>query len=284
MVSNVLRLGLHVSIQGEIEEAVDRAIERGCSTMQLFTRSPRGWRFRPLREEAVECFKAKLKHSGIAPVFGHMPYLPNLASPKDTVYTLSVRSLGVEFERCVELGIPYLVSHLGSNLGSGKTAGLKRVVAAINLALGEASAEITILLENTAGTKNSMGSTFEDIRRVIDSIRDQKHVGVCLDTCHAFAAGYDFLTPEAVTRTLECFENAVGMDRLRIVHLNDSKGGLRSHLDRHEHIGLGRIGEQGFRNILSSPLGRLPLILETPLDERRSDLGNIQKVRELATQ
>jgi len=186
--------------------------------------------------------------------------------------------------RCERLKIPYLVTHLGSHLGAGKSEGFERIANAINLALSHSSNEVMLLLENTSGTKNSMGSTFEDIRRVIDSIRDQKHVGVCLDTCHAFAAGYDFLTPEAVTRTLECFENAVGMDRLRIVHLNDSKGGLRSHLDRHEHIGLGRIGEQGFRNILSSPLGRLPLILETPLDERRSDLGNIQKVRELATQ
>ena len=278
-----LRLGLHVSIEGEIDQAVERALERGCNTMQMFTRNPRGWQFKELDSDLVECFRTKLEGSGIEPVFSHMPYLPNLASPKEEVYTLSVKSLKVELQRCTQLRIPYVVSHMGSNLGLGKTAGLQRIVAAINSALQESPGETVILLENTAGTKNSMGSTFEDTRRILDRIVERKRVGVCLDTCHAFAAGYDIATPTAIERTLERFRDVIGIDMLKVIHLNDSIGGLGSHLDRHEHIGLGKIGENGFRNILHSPLGRFPLILETPIDERRSDIGNLQKVRELAS-
>jgi len=278
----VLRLGVHVSIQGELDEAVDRALEKGCNTMQLFTRNPRGWRYKSLDSEIVERFIAKWGASDIEPVFTHMPYLPNLASAREEVYEKSVKSLAVELDRCGQLEIPYLVTHLGSNLGSGKEAGLKRIIEAINTALGQSKGETVILLENTAGSENSMGSTFEEIQRVIEGIEEKERVGVCLDTCHAFAAGYDLATSIGLGRTLRLFAEVIGLPRLRLVHLNDSKGGLRSRWDRHEHIGLGKIGEEGFINILASPLGELPLILETPIDERRSDLDNLQKVRELA--
>lgn len=277
-----LRLGLHVSIQGELDESVDRAVERGCNTMQFFTRNPRGWRFKPLDPEIVECFIAKRRASGIQPVFGHMPYLPNLASAREDVYEKSVESLSVELSRCVQLEISYLVTHLGSGLGSSKEAGLGRIVDAIDSAFRQSKGGTMILLENTAGGKNSMGSTFEEIQRVIEGIEERERVGVCLDTCHAFAAGYDLATPRGLDRTLRRFDEVIGLPRLRLVHLNDSKGGLRSRWDRHEHIGLGKIGEDGFTNILKSPLGGLPLILETPIDERRDDVGNLEKVRELA--
>ncbi len=282
MATDHLRLGLHVSIEGEIDQAIDRASERGCNTMQLFTRNPRGWKFKELNSRLVECFRSKLAESNIEPVFSHMPYLSNLASPKEKIYSLSVKSLNTELQRCSQLRIPYVVSHMGSDLGFGKMAALKRIVTAIDSSLQENIIETTILLENTAGTEHSMGSTFEDIEKVLDRIAEPKRVGVCLDTCHAFAAGYDVTNPTAIRRTLERFEDVIGFDRLKLVHLNDSVGGLGSHLDRHEHIGLGRIGENGFRNILHSFLGQLPLILETPINERRSDIGNLQKVRELA--
>jgi deoxyribonuclease-4 len=277
----MLRLGIHVSIGRKIEDAVDAALERGCSTMQLFTRNPRGWRSKPIEPGVAESFKSKLRGSDIDPVFSHMPYLPNLASPRRNIYDLSVKALIDEAERCAELGISYIVAHLGSHLGFGKEAGLKRVIAALDSAIFESKGAVTILLENTAGTRNSVGSTFEDIGRVLEGVSDQKHLGVCFDTCHAFASGYDLATHEAVERTLKLFDEFIGLNRLMLVHLNDSYGGLRSHIDRHEHIGLGKIGETGFISILSSPLGRLPIILETPIDDRRSDLGNIQKVREL---
>ncbi len=194
MDTSALRLGLHISIEGTICQAVDRALERGCNTMQIFTRNPRGWQFSALDPSIAECFMARIARTDIDPIFSHMPYLPNLASPKERVYALSVKSLKAELQRCVELRIPYVVSHMGSDLGLGKEAGLKRIAAAINSALLEVPGECSILLENTAGTKNSMGSTFEDIRRVLERVVEPKRVGVCLDTCHAFAAGYD-LTP-----------------------------------------------------------------------------------------
>lgn len=277
----VLRLGLHVSIQGNLDEAIYRATERGCNTMQLFTRNPRGWRYKPLDLNVVERFIDRLWTSEIQPVFAHMPYLPNLASAYKDVYMKSVESLTVELNRCSQLGIPYLVTHLGSNLGTGKKAGLVRIVNALNSALGQSEGKTMALLENTAGSANSMGSTFEDIQRVIEGVGKDERVGVCLDTCHAFAAGYDLATSTGLRRTLQRFNEVVGLSRLRLVHLNDSKGGLRCRWDRHDHIGLGKIGEDGFVNILASPLGELPLILETPVDERRNDVGNLGKVREL---
>jgi deoxyribonuclease-4 len=207
-----------------------------------------------------------------------MPYLPNLASPKTDVYEKSIESLTKELDRCAQLEIPYIVTHLGSSLGSGKNDGIARIINAANTAFSNSRGEVTLLLENTAGSKNSVGSTFEDIRRVVEGISEKARVGVCLDTCHAFAAGYDLATHEGLRRTLQRFEQVIGLQRLKLVHLNDSKGGLRSGWDRHEHIGLGKIGEKGFANILNSALGERPLILETPINETRNDTENLNKV------
>jgi len=277
-----LKLGLHVSIAGSIDKAVDRAVERGCNTFQIFTRNPRGWRSKDLDREEVEAFIEKVESFRIEPVFGHMPYLPNLASPKDETYNRSVESLITELRRCVELKIPYLVTHLGSHLGVGMETGFKRIINAVNRGLSEVEGDVMLLLENTAGTKNSMGGSFEDIQHIIERLDQPERVGVCFDTCHGFAAGYDLRTMESVESTIKRLDEVIGFDRLRLVHLNDSKGGLNSRIDRHEHIGMGMIGEEGFRNILRSRFGRLPLILETPIDKRRSDIENLQKVRELA--
>lgn len=277
----VLKLGLHISIQGKLDEAIDRAVERGCNTMQLFTRNPRGWSYRSLDLEVVDRFVKKFEGFDVKPVFAHMPYLPNLASARIDIYDKSVKSLIVELDRCAQLEIQYLVMHLGSNLGAGKKAGLKRIVDALNSAFSNSEFYTTILLENTAGSTNSMGSTFEDIQKIIEGVVENDRIGVCFDTCHAFAAGYDLVTSRGLKLTLERFDKVIGLHRLRLVHLNDSKGGLRSRWDRHDHIGLGKIGEEGFLNILSSPLVECPLILETPIDERRSDVENLCKVREL---
>ncbi len=277
-----MRVGFHVSILGSIDEAVDRAVEMGINTFQIFTRNPRGWQFTSLDHEEIEAFKEKLARVDIAPVFVHMPYLPNLASSKSQVYNLSVRSLITELKRCDELSIPFLVTHLGSHLGSGKVAGLKRITEAINIAFSEVKGETMLLLENTAGAENSMGSSFEDIEKVIDGIASSGRVGICFDTCHAFAAGYDLSSRSAVENVLAIFDSILGLKRLKLVHLNDSVGGIRSHLDRHEHIGLGKIGEEGFRAILSSEFGMRPMIMEVPVDERRGDFENLMKVKELA--
>jgi len=273
-----LRLGLHVSIEGELDEAFDRATSKGCNCMQIFTRNPRSWHDKPLDEKVVECFAHKVRTMDIQPVFVHMPYLPNLASPKTEVYEKSIESLTKELDRCAQLEIPYIVTHLGSSLGSGKNAGITRIINAANTAFSNSRGDVTLLLENTAGSKNSIGSTFEDIRRVVEGISENMRVGICLDTCHAFAAGYDLATREGLRRALQRFEQVIGLQRLKLVHLNDSKGSLRSGWDRHEHIGLGKIGEKGFKNILNSALGERPLILETPIDETRNDTENLNKV------
>ncbi|MCS7373652.1 MAG: deoxyribonuclease IV [archaeon GB-1845-036] len=277
-----MKLGLHISISGTIDKSVDRAYEKGCNTFQIFTRNPRGWRSRELREEEVEAFIEKVKAYGMDPVFGHMPYLPNLASPREDVYKKSVNSLISELNRCWKLKIPYLVTHLGSHLGAGKEEGFRRIINAINFAFSNDKGEVMLLLENTAGTKNSMGGAFEDIQYIIEHIEHADRVGVCFDTCHAFAAGYDLRTREALEETLKKFDEIIGFEKLKIVHLNDSKGDLGSRIDRHEHIGMGRIGEEGFKQILRSRLVEYPLILETPIDKRRSDVENLNKVRELA--
>jgi len=280
----MLKVGAHMSIAGSIDLSVDRAKERSCDTFQIFTRNPRGWKFKKLRSEEAQLFKDKLSASGIGPVISHMPYLPNLASPSKAVHKRSVRTLVTEVGRCQLLGIPYLVTHLGSHLGRGLEIGHDRIVEAIDTALATPAENVMILLENTAGTKNSTGTSFEEIARILDRIQVQNRVGVCFDTSHAFAAGYELRSEKALNETFERFENVLGLDRLRVIHLNDSKGGLGSHIDRHEHIGLGYIGEKGFKIILKHHLFQeVPLILETPIDSRRDDFGNIAKVRDLAS-
>jgi len=281
----MITVGVHVSIAGSIDRAVDRAQERGCDTFQIFTRNPRGWRFKDLEPEQIKKFITKIERSGIYPPVAHAPYLPNLASPKEDVYSRSVDALANEIARCNALRIPYLVTHLGSHLGTGMEGGFMRVISAVNTAIDviDDRDSVMLLLENTAGTKNSIGGSFEGIRRIIDGIVRDELVGVCFDTCHAFAAGYELRTAETLDATMTHFDEVIGFDRLKLIHLNDSKGGLNSRLDRHEHIGMGYIGEDGFRAILHHDIIKeLPMILETPVDDRRDDVGNIRMARMLA--
>jgi len=279
-----MKVGVHVSIKDSIDLSVDRAISMGCSTFQIFTRSPRGWSAPTISKGVASSFSEKLKKSGISPVVDHMPYLPNLASGSEEPYQKSLETLKEELARCQQLEIPYLVTHLGSHLGTGNDKGYKRLEAALGEALDSSTSKTTILLENTAGQKNSLGTTFEDIRSIMDNVcggKGRPDLGFCLDTCHAFAGGYDLRTKAG--EVFDEIESTIGIEHLRVVHLNDSKGDLGSHLDRHEHIGLGMIGVEGFRSILSDKrVNSLPLILETPVDSKRDDVGNIMKVYELA--
>jgi len=277
-----LRVGFHVSIYGSIDRAVDRAVELRCNTFQIFTRNPRQWKSTKLTSETAKAFSDKVKSHDVKPVFAHMPYLPNLASPRDEVYEKSVKTLTSELERCRQLEIPYLVTHLGSHLGAGMQTGFTRLINGINQAFNLTGGDVTLLLENTAGTRNSMGSTLEDIQHIIERLSNPERAGVCFDTCHAFAAGYDLRTWDSVEATVRKIDEIIGFEKLKLVHLNDSKGDFNSRIDRHEHIGMGKIGEEGFRNVLKSRLGGLPLILETPKDARRNDVGNLRKVKELA--
>jgi deoxyribonuclease-4 len=279
----LIRLGVHVSISGTIDQAADRAKELELQTFQMFTRNPRGWKFKKLDKDEVKEFKRKVESFGFNPVVSHMPYLPNLSSPKKLIYNKSVKSLIAELDRCAALGIPYVVTHLGSHLGKGADIGLENLVTAVNEALCLNKSDVMLLLENTAGTKNSMGSSFEDIKRIIDRVEKKSRVGVCFDTAHAYAAGYDLRTPQGVNDTIAKFNSVLDLGLLKVVHLNDSQVGLGSGRDRHEHIGMGYIGEEGFRALFKHESVRhLPFILETPIDDRRNDVGDIRKARELA--
>ncbi len=274
---------MHVSISGTIDKANDRARELGCDTFQMFTRNPRGWKFKKLERDEVMEFKRKNESYNLRPVVSHMPYLPNLSSPKKLLYNKSVKSLTAELDRCATLGIPYIVTHLGSHLGKGTDLGLERITGAINSALSENLSDVVLLLENTAGTKNSMGSSFEDLKRILNRVDDRKRVGICFDTAHAYAAGYDLHSPQGVIETLKKVDSTLGLSLLKVIHLNDSQVGLGSGRDRHEHIGMGYIGETGFRTLFKHESVRnLPFIMETPIDDRRDEAGNIQKVRELS--
>jgi deoxyribonuclease-4 len=278
-------MGLHISISGGLYKAVERAKDRGCDIFQIFSQSPRSWNSESLSEDEARKFVSSLGKTGLALAVDHMPYLPNLASSKDDVHERSIEALTSELIRCQMLGIPYLVSHLGSHLGAGWDEGFKRIVESIEKGLSQADNGVMLLLENTAGTKNSMGSSFEEIATIInafDALRPR--LGVCLDTCHLFAAGYELRTPEGLQATLNQFQELIGLEKLMLLHINDCRGTMGSHLDRHEHIGLGYIGENGFRLILRHPdLNDLPMILETPIDSRRNDVANLQAARKLAS-
>jgi len=242
-------VGVHVSIAGSLDLAVDRAKEAGCDVFQMFSRNPRGWGYKSLSDDDCDTYRGKIRATGIIPV-DHMPYLPNLASPKPDMYEKSIAALTAELGRCGRLGIPYLITHLGHHLGDGIAGGRARVISAINTALGESDTTVMLLLENTAGEKNSVGSSFEHIRGILDGIENHRRTGVCFDTCHAFAAGYELRTETGIADTLAQFDDQIGIGNLKIIHLNDTKGDRGSGLDRHEHIGMGFIGENGFRNLL----------------------------------
>ena len=275
-------LGVHVSIAGSIDLAINRAQELKCNTMQIFTRNPRGWKFEAIKKDNIQKFREKIKEFSIISPVIHMPYLPNLSSPEDNVYNISVETLIAELRRSGELGIPYVVTHLGSHKGTGIESGIKRVANACNKALSKTNNECMIVLENTSGSKNSVGSKFEEIKEIIEKIDNKERIGVCLDTCHAFAAGYD-MTENNLNTALKEYDSVIGMEKIKVIHLNDSKGERDGRLDRHEHIGMGKIGEGGFKNLLSiKKLSKLPFILETPIDERRDDRGNIEKILSLS--
>ena len=273
-----MQVGCHVSASGSIDKSVDNAVERDCSAFQIFTRSPRSWHAKDLTKEVIDAFKSKLKDSKIDrfAICAHMPYLPNLATPKDDAFEKSVNTLISEVERCAQLGIPYLVTHLGSHLGTGEEAGIKKLVEGLTKA-GQTKNDVIILLENTAGQKNSVGSDFKQLGEIFKQLKPGKKFGVCIDTCHAFVAGYDLRTAEKVKKTFKEFDRHVGIENLKILHLNDARGELGCNLDRHYHLGLGGIGEEGMKSVVKfANKKKIPIILETPIDDDRDDFENVK--------
>ena len=282
--TNNMQIGAHVSISGSLDRSVDNAVERECSAFQIFTRNPRSWFAKDMDPNEAKTFKEKLSSSSIdrMATCAHMPYLPNLSTPEDEGYEKSIKSMIKEVERCNELGIPYLVTHLGSHKGSGEENGIKRLTAALTK-VAKTKADVMILLENTAGQKNSVGSDFSQLAEIFLKCKPTNKFGICLDTCHAFVAGYDLRTKDAVKKTMKEFDDTVGIKNLKILHLNDSKGELNSNLDRHNHIGLGEIGEEGLAEMVKiMNKNKIPIVLETPIDDTRDDFENIRKAKSLA--
>lgn len=277
-----LLIGFHVSISGSLELAFDRAIELRCTTFQIFTRNPRGWKFKKLTSDEIDAFREKRRSTNFKYIIAHMPYLPNLASPVRSIMKKSRYTLREEVKRCNLLGIDYLVAHLGSHMGKGTEIGANNVAEACDEALEESDGSTKILLENMAGQKNSVGSKFNELRLILDKIKNRDKVGICFDTCHAFAAGFDLSSSSSVEQTMETFDKEIGLKEIMVVHLNDSKGELGSGLDRHEHIGMGKIGKRGFKAFLHyNGISSLPLIMETPVDDRAADEYNMRTVMRL---
>ena len=280
------RVGFHVSIAGGISNSVNNAKKLGCTAFQIFTRNPRGWAANPLPRSEVYSFKNRLTASGIekTSVVVHMPYLPNLSGPPGESYDRSVKTLTEEMQRCDLLGISYLVIHLGSHMGRGSNSGIDQLVNALTAASEHSNSanEVVVLLENNAGHKNSVGGTLEELRLILDRLDSSKQFGLCIDTCHLFASGYDLRTREDVDIILEKIKHVLGLKELKMVHLNDSKGKLGSNLDRHEHIGLGSIGVEGITAFLDHrAIQALPIIMETPTDKRRGDEQNLSVVLDM---
>jgi deoxyribonuclease-4 len=274
-----MRVGFHVSIAGGISNSISNAKKIGCTAFQIFSRNPRGWAAKPLLQDEADSFKKRLFESGIEKksVFVHMPYLPNLSGPPGELYKRSVKTLMEEIQRCASLGICYLVIHLGSHMGRGSNSGIDQLVSALTAATAHSKSanEVVVLLENNSGQRNNVGGTLEELRLILDRLGSSKQFGVCIDTCHLFASGYDIRTNESVHMVFEKIKDIIGLQELKVVHLNDSKGGLGSNLDRHEHIGLGSIGVEGISAFLNHrAIQALPIIMETPIDKTRGDEEN----------
>jgi deoxyribonuclease-4 len=277
-----MRFGFHISIAGGFSKVVERAGRRGCETIQLFSRNPRGWACKPLDQQEVNRFRKELSHTVISPVFVHMPYLPNLASNNRDLYRKSLDTLKTDLGRASSLGAPYLIIHVGYRTHLAEDEALNRIAEGINKAFRMVRNSVVVLLENTAGQGTEVGRTFSQIRKIIQGVNEKERMGVCLDTAHAFGAGYDLSTHRGLERTLAEFQEEIGLEKLHLLHLNDTRSPLGGHVDRHWHIGQGNIGLGGFENIVNHPLlVHLPGIMETPRKDDVEDLRNMQVIKEL---
>lgn len=277
-----MRIGFHVSISGGFSLAAQRAHELGCTCMQIFSRNPRGWTIKPLEAADVAEFRKLRAQWDIGPVFVHTNYLINLASPKPDLYERSIEQFVVDLERTERLGAEFLVTHLGSASAKDPEWMIERVASAINMAMKLHPPTATILLENTAGEKGDVGYELGQVREVIAQLRDSSCIGICYDTCHGFAAGYDIRTSDGVKHLAAEIEVTVGLKLLKGIHLNDCLKDFGSRVDRHWHIGEGKIGAEGFRAFLNHPaFQNIPMIMETPKETEEDDPRNLRKVRSL---
>ncbi|MGH7415634.1 MAG: deoxyribonuclease IV [Candidatus Rokuibacteriota bacterium] len=277
-------LGAHMSIAGGLFRALERGREVGCGAVQIFLRNQRQWAARPYTDNEVREFRAAWKATGVRVVFAHANYLINLATPVPAEWRRAVDAFHDELERAEALGLPFVVIHPGSHRDTGLEEGIRRVAGAID-ALHERTRGYRgrIVLENTAGGGSSIGRSFEELAAILAAVREPARVGVCLDTCHLFAAGYDIRTIEGYRTTMARCRRLLGLRRVRAFHLNDARQPLGSGLDRHEKIGRGHLGVEPFRWLLNDPrFARVPMALETPKDpEPRADREALALLRRL---
>ena len=277
-----MKFGFHISIAGGFSKVVTRAIPLGCETIQFFSRNPRGWKYSSLDDEDVATFRKDIETAHIDPVVVHMPYLPNLAHAKGNHYKKSVDSLVEDLKRCQILGAKYLVTHVGKCMDSSEEKGIASVIKSLNTAFRKVKNDVMVLLENTAGQGSEIGYSLEHIGQIIVRVNQPERVGVCFDTAHGFVAGYNIKAKIGLNKMLRRFDETIGLDRLHVLHLNDSKTPFNSHVDRHWHIGQGEIGKEGFRLIVNHPkLQHLPGIMETPKKEENDDKRNMKVIRRL---
>ena len=276
--------GAHESIAGGVFKAIERGQQATCDTIQIFNKSNNQWRAAKLKPEEVDKFFELIEETGVTVATSHTSYLINIASPDPALNEKSCRSLKEEMERCETLKIPNLVMHPGSHVGSGEETGMNKIAENINRLFDQLPGNnVTLLLETTAGQGSNLGYSFEQLAYMIDRVEDKNRIGICLDTCHIFAAGYPLVDPKDYRKTMKQFDEFVGLDRLRIIHMNDSMKELGSHRDRHEHIGKGFIGLDGIRNFVNDKrLKKIPMILETPKGEDLAeDIENLKVLRSL---
>lgn len=273
-----------MSIAGGPARALLRGHSIHCDTIQLFARSPNRWYSKDLSREQIDDFQQAREATGITPVVAHSSYLINLGTPDEALWRKSVDALIIELRRCQQLGIVDYVLHPGSHVGSGEQAGLERVATALASAFEAIpDAKVIILLETTAGQGSSLGYKFEHLAWLIEHVQANERLGVCFDTAHVLAAGYEFRQPQSYKATWEHYDATIGMKRLRAIHLNDSKRDLGTRVDRHEQIGKGFVGLEAFRLLVNDPhLRHIPMLLETPKGpDMREDVENLALLRSL---
>ena len=274
-----------MSIGGGLHRAIERSCSIECSAMQIFVKNNMQWFARPLDQSEITAFCRHAQRAQLSAAFAHSNYLINLAATNPQFHANSLRALAEELIRADQLELPFLVLHPGAHLGAGEEAGLERIVNsidAVHAALPKAKTKIA--LETTAGQGSCLGCTFEQIAHIIENVREPERLCVCLDTAHVFAAGYDITSESATRKMFKQFDRTIGLERLAALHLNDSKTGRGSRVDRHEHIGKGKIGLEAFRFIMRDRRFReIPKVLETPKDkELREDVENMRTLRALA--
>ena len=274
--------GAHQSISGGVYKAIQRGKDATCDTIQIFNKNNNSWKAAELKPDDVEKYFQLIDELKVTVATSHTSYLINIASPDKMLYDKSLDSLTEEMERCNVLKIPTLVLHPGSHVGTGEEEGIKRIGKAINNLFKKLKDnECTLLLECTAGQGSHLGYKFEQLAEMIDLVEDKEHIGVCMDTCHIFSAGYPLIDPKDYKKTMKSFDDIIGLDRLKIIHMNDSLKPFGEKKDRHEHIGKGFIGLEGFRNIVNDKrLKNIPMILETPKeDDLKEDIENLKILR-----